>query len=88
MAWDEPEYFDVDSDPEGPTGDDLARGSEPAERVCPECGRLMLDEAEVCPHCGCWVRSGEFRGHSGGWGRVLVAVVLLVGVVVLIVVLR
>lgn len=87
MSWEDPD-FEALNDPDGPSEDDLARGARPIETACPECGRPMLDEAELCPHCGCWVRSGEFPERSGRTGPWVVALLLLTAMALLVLVLR
>jgi uncharacterized OB-fold protein len=80
MPWDQPEYDDDPATEEGPQPCDLERGDEIAVVDCPECGRAMADDAEICPNCGCWVRSAEFRPARTIWA-VAIALAALAGVV-------
>lgn len=77
MAWDDD---DIDETGEGPQPCDLEAGDDLPVVHCPECGHEMVDEAEVCPNCGCWVRSGEFRAPPSLW-LVGLAVAAIAGIV-------
>ncbi len=68
---------------EGPTDADLARFAD-ASGYCPECGREVRDDADLCPGCGGWI-TGEVRTEPpitramrGRW-RVIVVVAVLIG---------
>lgn len=63
---------------EGPSEADIERFSD-ATRKCPECGRDVYDEAEICPHCG-HAFSGEPKG-TPAW--VVVTAIIVVAALVL-----
>lgn len=64
---------------EGPSEADLEQFGD-ATRKCPECGREVYDEAELCPHCG-HAFSGEPKGPPV-W--VVVTAGLVIGAFVLV----
>jgi ribosomal protein L37E len=67
---------------EGPSEEDLARLDSPT-RTCPECGREVFDDSEVCYHCGHHFSAGE---RSVPWlqlGVALVIVLVFVGIYIL-----
>ena len=70
---------DWDDDPDAPLASDLAAGEEAVEEACPECGRALLEDAELCPGCGWW-RERRAAGAGHGWGWWLLAAVALGGV--------
>ena len=46
---------------------------------CPDCGKAVYEEAEVCPHCGSFI-SGETVTAKRPWWVVAAAIALLVAV--------
>ena len=73
MPWqddeDQPELHD-----EAP--DESDQSDEPAEVPCPYCKREMSEEAERCPHCGCYILAHDAPRRLSWWW--IVGVVLLV----------
>ncbi|QOV90721.1 zinc ribbon domain-containing protein [Humisphaera borealis] len=55
---------DQDLHPEGPDAVDLRRSDEPDLVACPNCRKMILEDAERCPKCGHYVMEEEL---SRGW---------------------
>ena len=51
-------------DPEAPDAVDLGRSDEPDLVACPNCRKMILENAERCPKCGHYVTEEEL---SRGW---------------------
>ncbi|MCO6437648.1 MAG: zinc-ribbon domain-containing protein [Phycisphaerae bacterium] len=56
-------------------------GDEPAEMICPSCGREVLEDTQKCPHCGDWIVPVD---RSGGTSRFIWAIVVVFLVLALI----
>ena len=69
---------DAEDDPQP---EDIERFSDPTVR-CPACGREMLDEMEICPHCGHAVHERE-RHRPLPAVAAVVAVLLIVAMLIL-----
>lgn len=90
MAYREDEYEEDDEaerdDPEAPDEADVDGNDDEAEVVpCPYCRGEIYEAAEVCPHCGSYVSSGDAPWRRPWW---LVAGVAVCIVVVLIWIVR
>lgn len=73
MQWRDPDIGEG-LDPEGPSAEDLDRFGDEFV-TCPECGKQIYDQVEICPHCG----HAQTRAHPSFkiWVA-LVAIVLIV----------
>ncbi len=69
-------------DPEGPSAEDLERFSRADEAgesgtvKCQQCGKLIFDDADVCPYCGTFQLRGARRNRRL-WLVVVAIIVLL-----------
>jgi len=77
---DEPDDSDDDIDPEGPDESEMDYSDEPDLEVCPNCRRMISEEAERCPHCGEWVNPGQAPMSARAW---IVIVLVIVAMIVL-----
>lgn len=71
----------IDPD-EGPSHDDIRRLERPRPGFCPDCGRAVAEDADICPGCGHWIAGSPLREppvahHVRRQHRVLLALVLL-----------
>lgn len=70
-----------DGDPDAPQPMDLDESTyddDDGYAECPACGKLMHEDAAVCPYCGEWVTSGSpAADRSRGWFWPLMVAVLL-----------
>jgi len=71
----------IDPD-EGPSHDDIRRLQRPRPGFCPDCGRAVAEDADICPGCGHWIAGSPLREppvahHVRRQHRVLLALVLL-----------
>ena len=69
-------------DRNAPDPSDLADGDEPAFVKCPNCKRLVADDAERCPRCGHYLIDDEIA-RSGRPAWVWVGIVLAIVVAAL-----
>ncbi|KAA0213741.1 MAG: zinc ribbon domain-containing protein [Leptolyngbya sp. PLA3] len=61
-------------DPDGPSAEDLDRFGDEF-RTCPNCGRQIYDQADICPHC----REAIIDKPAGAkWWVILVVVIVLI----------
>ncbi len=44
---------------------------------CPHCGETMLEAADYCPACDCWITSEELPAKRHSWWIVLVVLALV-----------
>ena len=59
---------------------DEADDDEIAEQVpCPECGRLIYEDTQQCPHCGQWVVVSS-GGSRKSLGYIVIVVVILIAI--------
>lgn len=52
-----------------------------AEFPCPECGAMLYDDLDHCPHCGYWLTDADRREqNTGGFSRLVrfVAIAMIV----------
>ncbi len=54
------DHLDHDDDPDAPQPEDVERFSD-VTQTCPECGKDLFDDAEVCWNCGCAVSEARTR---------------------------
>ncbi len=65
---------------EGPSDADRLRFGD-AGGYCPECGRSVYDDADVCPGCGSWITGevlAEPPSHREVRGRFRLTIIILV----------
>ena len=74
---DEPDDDD-DIDPEGPNASEMDYSDEPDLEVCPNCRKMISEEAEKCPHCGEWVNPGQAPMSIKAWIVIGAIVVMLI----------
>lgn len=36
-------------------------------KYCTKCGKELMDEAVICPHCGCAIESAEKTKNESNW---------------------
>ena len=67
-------------DRDDPDASDMDDGDAPAMVECPYCGKQMIEEAEICPHCRNFVSSEDAPRHRPRWlvAGVVVCVVIVV----------
>ncbi|GDY05942.1 hypothetical protein LBMAG51_07290 [Phycisphaerae bacterium] len=53
-----PQRPDDDERDEDPTDEDIERFSHPALGRCPECGRHVIEDADICPKCHSFLWDG------------------------------
>src|SRR4051812_45715115 len=89
-SWEEDQEIDgeVDDDaadpddPEAPDATDRDDGDEPACIRCPNCRRMIVEDAERCPHCGEYVEDEKVnRGGRPVWVWVGIILAILVAVI-------
>jgi len=78
---DDDDDAEAEEDPEAPSRTDVGRdGDEPAFVACPNCRKMIPEDAEQCPRCGHYVLDEEIAGGKPWWvwvGLVLALVVAL-----------
>ena len=73
---------DDDIDPEGPDASEMDSSEEPDLEICPDCRRLISEEAHKCPHCGNCVSPGDEPMSRGAWVTIaIVAAMILVAMI-------
>lgn len=78
---DESEHEDDDIDPEGPDESEMDYSDEPDLAVCPNCRKMISEEAERCPHCGEYVNPGQAPMSLKAW--IVIALVVVAMIVLL-----
>lgn len=81
MSW---TLHDLD-DPDAPQAMDLDEDGADHDTVdCPVCGRLLLEGAPRCPHCGQWLSSDTpaARRARGWFWPVMIAILIAVILVI------
>ena len=73
---------DDEIDPEGPDESEMDYSDEPDLEICPNCRKLITEEAHQCPHCGEYVAPGT--APLPRWAWIVIAVLALVSVGMLI----
>lgn len=68
-----------------PSEEDIARFGD-VTQTCPECGKEVFDDTEICYHCGHALSTAAGSAKSGKW--VVATVVVIVAAFVLVAVLR
>jgi hypothetical protein len=58
---------DGPDDLEAPDASDLDDGTEPAFVRCPNCRKMIPDDAERCSHCGHYVEDAELTAERPTW---------------------
>jgi len=58
---------DDEIDPEGPDESEMDYSDEPDLEICPNCRKLITDEAHQCPHCGEYVAPGTMPLPKWAW---------------------
>jgi hypothetical protein len=64
-------------DPEGPDPSDMDFSDEPDLAVCPNCRRMISEEAERCQHCGEYITPGETPMPKWVWISIAIVILLL-----------
>jgi uncharacterized protein (DUF983 family) len=72
------DHVEFEDDPDAPQAADIERLSEVTQK-CPECGKDLFDDAEVCWNCGCAVSEARSRMSRPPWWVMLAGVAALVG---------
>jgi predicted nucleic acid-binding Zn ribbon protein len=72
------DHEDFEDDPDAPQAADIERLSDVIQK-CPECGKDLYDDAEVCWNCGCVVSEARTRTARLPWWAVVAAIVALIG---------
>jgi rRNA maturation protein Nop10 len=67
---------DSDFHPEGPDPTEMDSSDDPDLDVCPRCRKLILEDAERCPHCGEYVTPGDAPLSRPAWVVIVVILVL------------
>jgi len=70
---------DDELDPEGPDSSEMDWSDEPDLEICPDCRKLISDEAHKCPHCGNYVSPSDEPTSRGAW-----VAIAIVGAMILI----
>ena len=68
---------DSDFHPEGPDPSEMDSSDDPDLDVCPHCRRMIVEDAERCPHCGEYDTPGEAPLSRPWWIAIVIALVLL-----------
>ena len=63
---------DDDLDPEGPDESEMDFSDEPDLEICPNCRKLITEEAHQCPHCGEHVILSETPLPKWAWIVIIV----------------
>src|SRR4051812_28670795 len=84
-SWDEDEASSddedmTDVDPEAPDASDQDDDDAPPHIRCPNCNKMIVEDAEWCPHCGEFVEEVKLSGRPM-W--VWVGLLLAIGVAVM-----
>ncbi len=74
-AIDEPDPDDPDPADQDPAWDDDATPTMP----CPYCKKQIVEDAEICHHCGQWVREENAPSNTPMWIVIATSVLLLAG---------
>ena len=69
-----------DIDPEGPDAADLRDRDEPDLVACPNCRKMILEDAERCPKCGHYVMDEELSHRWPAWVWIGFGLALLMAV--------
>lgn len=60
-------------DPEGPDPSDMDYSDEPDLEVCPNCRKMIVEDAEQCPHCGEYISAEDAPMPRWGWVTIIIA---------------
>ena len=70
---------DNDIDPEGPDESEMDFSDEPDLEICPNCRKLMTEEAHQCPHCGEHVAFSDMPLPRWAWIVIVVVAAIFLG---------
>ncbi len=68
---------DDDVHPEGPDPSEMDSSDDPDLDVCPHGRRMIVEDAERCPHCGEYVAPGDVPLSRPWWIAIVIVLVLL-----------
>lgn len=58
---------DIDVDPEAPDASDVGDDDSPGYIACPNCRKMISEDAEQCPRCGHFVMDEELSSGRPMW---------------------
>ena len=73
---------DDEIDPEGPDESEMDYSDEPDLEICPNCRKLITEEAHQCPHCGEYVAPGMTTLPKWAWVAIIVVGALILALLV------
>lgn len=76
------EETEDDLDPEGPDPADMDYSDDPDLEVCPNCRKLISEDAERCPHCGHYISAEDAPISRRGWVVIGTIIALLITLLV------
>ena len=77
-----PDEADDEIDPEGPDPSEMDYSDEPDLEVCPNCRKMISEEADRCPYCGEYLTPSAAPMSKTAWFVVAVIVLTLLSMIV------
>ena len=68
-------------DPEGPDPSEMDSSDEPDLEVCPNCHKMITEDAERCPHCGQYIVASDTPMSRGA--LIVIAIIALIVIAML-----
>ena len=75
--------FDEDDDdrsidePEYPDDDEADWNLDPAYDQCPYCGGDIVEDSQICPHCGKYISLEDAPRKTNIWSMILIALLII-----------